>query len=85
MLPQDIIDKTVKAFNVSATSASGYGDQGVPIGPLHRAGKRSGLHRDRRHETSTATANAARSTVVTGPTLVRFDLSTVKRVAIKDT
>ena len=32
MLPQDIIDNTVKAFSVSATSASGYGKLGAPTG-----------------------------------------------------
>jgi hypothetical protein len=32
MLPQDIIDNTIKAFSVSATSASGYGPQGAPSG-----------------------------------------------------
>jgi hypothetical protein len=32
MLPQDIIDETVKAFNVSATSATGYGNLGPPSG-----------------------------------------------------
>jgi hypothetical protein len=31
-LPQDIIDNTVKAFNVSATSATGYSTRGVPTG-----------------------------------------------------
>ncbi|HEV8486165.1 MAG TPA: carboxypeptidase-like regulatory domain-containing protein [Blastocatellia bacterium] len=31
-LPQDIIDNTIKAFNTSATSATGYGDNGVPTG-----------------------------------------------------
>jgi hypothetical protein len=32
MLPQDIIDETVKAFSVSATSATGYGALGAPSG-----------------------------------------------------
>jgi hypothetical protein len=32
MLPQDVIDNTVKAFNVSATSATGYSVLGVPEG-----------------------------------------------------
>ena len=32
MLPQDIIDETVKAFSVSATSATGYGSLGPPSG-----------------------------------------------------
>src|SRR5262249_43178988 len=31
-LPQDIIDNTIKAFNVSATSASGYSGRGAPTG-----------------------------------------------------
>ncbi len=32
MLPQDIIDNTVRAFSMSGTSATGYSDQGVPQG-----------------------------------------------------
>src|SRR5207244_3103419 len=32
ILPQDIIDNTVKAFNVSATSTNGYSALGVPTG-----------------------------------------------------
>ncbi len=32
MLPQDVIDETIKAFNVSATSATGYGTAGAPTG-----------------------------------------------------
>lgn len=31
-LPQDIIDNTIKAFSVSATSATGYGSLGAPSG-----------------------------------------------------
>ncbi|HXF82297.1 MAG TPA: hypothetical protein VNN19_06050 [bacterium] len=31
-LPQDVIDNTVRAFNVSATSANGYGPRGAPEG-----------------------------------------------------
>jgi hypothetical protein len=31
-LPQDIIDNTIRAFNASATSASGYSDRGAPTG-----------------------------------------------------
>jgi hypothetical protein len=54
MLPQDVIDNTLKAFSVSATSATGYSTQGVPIGRyfappngprLHRAGRRRRLRR----------------------------------------
>lgn len=32
MLPQAVIDESVKAFSVSATSATGYGAQGAPSG-----------------------------------------------------
>ncbi len=32
ILPADILDNTVKAFSVSATSASGYGSLGAPSG-----------------------------------------------------
>jgi len=32
MLPQDVIDNTILAFNVSATSATGYSSLGVPTG-----------------------------------------------------
>jgi hypothetical protein len=32
MLPDDVIDNTVKAFSVSSTSATGYSDLGVPEG-----------------------------------------------------
>jgi len=31
-LPQDIIDNTIKAFNVSATTANGYSSRGAPTG-----------------------------------------------------
>jgi hypothetical protein len=31
-LPQDIIDNTIRAFNVSATSANGYSTRGAPTG-----------------------------------------------------
>ena len=32
MLPQDVIDNSIKAFNVSASSATGYGAGGAPSG-----------------------------------------------------
>ena len=32
ILPQDIIDNTIKAFSTSATSATGYGSLGPPSG-----------------------------------------------------
>jgi hypothetical protein len=32
MLPQDIIDNTIRAFNSSATSVTDYSDRDVPTG-----------------------------------------------------
>jgi hypothetical protein len=32
MLPQDVIDNTIRAFSVSATSPTGYSDLGAPVG-----------------------------------------------------
>ena len=78
MFPQEIIDETFKAFSVSATSATGYGNLGPPSGryiapadtldcieQIRGEGK-CGLH----------------SVVVSGPMVKQFDLSVVKRVPI---
>ena len=84
MLPQDIIDNTVRAFNPSATSSTGYSDQGVPTGRY--LAPANGPDCIEVGQTNTITGQGVcgvRSLVVTGPMLVRFDLSTSKRVAIK--
>ncbi len=47
-LPQDVIDNTIKAFSVDATSLTGYGSLGAPSGKVLRPGQRSGLRRDDR-------------------------------------
>ena len=47
MLPQDVIDNTVKAFSVSATSADRLRDAGRADGPVFRAGEWPGLRGDR--------------------------------------
>jgi hypothetical protein len=80
ILPQDIIDNTVKAFNVSPTSATGYGALGAPTGRyLAPANGPDCL------ETAPGYGDCGvRSLVVNGPPLVRFDLSAVKRVRIGD-
>jgi hypothetical protein len=79
MLPQDVIDETVKAWNVSATSATGYSSRGVPSGRYIAPANGPDCI-----ETAGAIGDCGlRSIVVTGPRLVRFDLSAVKRVAIK--
>jgi hypothetical protein len=79
MLPQDIIDNTVRAFSVSATSATGYSDQGVPEGRYLAPANGPDCI-----EIAAGRGDCgARSLVVTGPALVRFDLSTSERIQIK--
>jgi hypothetical protein len=79
MLPQDVIDETVKAFSVSATSATGYGSQGPPSGRYIAPSDGPDCI-----EVANGFGDCGlRSVVVTGPKLVRFDLSAVKRIPIK--
>ena len=83
MLPQDIVDNTVRAFSVSATSATGYSDQGVPTGRyLAPANGPDCIEVAGTNVINGSGQCGVRSLVVTGPTLVRFDLSTSKRFAI---
>ena len=78
-LPQDIIDNTVKAFSVNATSATGYGADGPPSGRYIAPGFGP--------DCISAVGNINECTPdpieVRGPRLVRFDLSAVKRTTIK--
>jgi hypothetical protein len=78
MLPQDIIDNTVKAFNVSPTSASGYGAQGAPTGRYLAPADSLDCFEAIRGEGRCGT----QSLVVTGPLFKQFDLSVVKRIDI---
>ena len=75
MLPQDIIDNTIKAFSVNATGYSGGAPSGRYFAP---AGGPTCL------ETySNAYGQCGQgSLVVTGPKVFRVDLSVVKEVAI---
>lgn len=75
MLPQDIIDNTVKAFSVNATGYSAGAPTGRYFAP---AAGPSCL------ETASNSYGdcGARSVIVTGPKVVRFDMSIVKEVAI---
>jgi hypothetical protein len=79
ILPQDIIDNTVKAFNVSPTSTTGYGALGVPQGRYLAPANGPDCI-----ETAPGYGDCGlRSLVVNGPPLVRFDLSAVKRLRLK--
>ncbi|HKQ74882.1 MAG TPA: carboxypeptidase-like regulatory domain-containing protein [Blastocatellia bacterium] len=78
-LPQDIIDNTIRAFNVSATSATGYGDRGAPTGRyIAPANSRNCIQ-------VYSGQCAPQNTYVTGPRFTRFDLSAVKKVKITET
>jgi hypothetical protein len=79
MLPQDIIDNTVRAWNVDATSATGFSELGPPTGRYIAPANGSDCI-----ETSPGFGDCGvRTLVVTGPKLVRFDLSTTKRIPIR--
>jgi hypothetical protein len=77
-LPQDIIDNTVKAWNVSATSSTGYSNLGVPQGRYIAPADGSDCI-----EVAQGFGDCGiNSLVVTGPSLFRFDLSAEKRIPI---
>jgi len=77
ILPDDIIQNTVKAFSVSATTANGY-SQGAPAGRYLAPANGPDCI-----ETAPGYGDCGiRSLVVNGPQLVRWDLSLVKRVRI---
>jgi len=77
-LPQDIIDNTVRANNVSATSANGYSAQGAPTGRyIAPANSRDCI------EFFNGDCGAT-SVIVYGPRYVNFDLSASKQFKITE-
>jgi hypothetical protein len=78
ILPQDIIDNTIKAFSTSATSTTGYGASGPPTGRyIAPANTTTCLQ--------VVTGDCAPQTLyVTGPMFTRVDLSVVKRVKVTE-
>jgi carboxypeptidase family protein/TonB-dependent receptor-like protein len=79
LLPQDILENTVRAFSVSATSPTGYGNLGAPTGRY--LAPASGP------DCMETIANGygdcgVRTLVVTGPTYQRWDISAVKRTRL---
>jgi hypothetical protein len=80
MLPQDVIDETIKAFSVSATSATGYSDRGVPSGRYFApANSASCIEIDPDSDFGDC---GVRSLVVTGPMYQQHDISVAKRVRL---
>jgi hypothetical protein len=94
MLPQDVIDNTVKAFSVSATSANGYGSQGAPTGRYLAPANGPDCVEIDHDGDGTSNAGGAGITdefgvcgegslIVTGPRFQNYDLSVLKQVPIK--
>jgi len=73
-LPQDIIDNTIRAFSVSATSATGYGALGPPTGRHLAPANGPDCIQEVRGDCAPA------DVFVTGPIFTRFDLNVRKRV-----
>jgi hypothetical protein len=76
MLPQDIIDNTIKAFNTSATSPTGYGALGAPTGRYFAPANGPDCIQVVPGDC------APQHHFVTGPKFVRFDVSLVKRIPL---
>jgi hypothetical protein len=94
MLPQDVIDNTVKAFSVSATSATGYGPQGAPTGRYFAPANGPDcveIDYDGDGQTNANTSGindefgacGEGSLVASGPLFQNVDLSILKQVPIK--
>ena len=77
-LPQDIIDNTRRAFNVSPTSADGYSTLGAPTGRYIAPASRGNCIE--------AFAGQCGSTnmIMYGPSFARYDLSIVKKTKITE-
>ena len=75
-LPQAIIDNTIKAFSVSATSPTGYGAAGPPTGPHLAPANGPDCIQEVRGDC------APHDVFVTGPIFTRFDLNARKRFEI---
>lgn len=77
-LPQDIIDNTIRAFSVSASSATGYGSLGAPTGRYIAPANRADCIE------AYAGQCGAPNLVLYGPSFTRFDLSLIKRTKITE-
>jgi hypothetical protein len=77
-LPQDIVDNTIKAFNVSATAANGYSSRGVPTGRYLAPANSANCT-----EVFSGQCSAP-SLVLYGPAFTRFDMSLIKKTRITE-
>jgi hypothetical protein len=76
ILPQDVIDNTIKAFSTSATNPTGYSSLGPPTGSYFAPANGPDCIQ------VSAGDCAPLNHFVTGPPFVRFDLAVVKRVPL---
>jgi hypothetical protein len=77
-LPQDIIDNTIKAFNVSATTANGYSSRGAPTGRYIAPANSSSC-------IETYGGQCGFPTIfLYGPRFTRFDLNLTKKTKISE-
>ncbi|MCG3146491.1 MAG: hypothetical protein HONDAALG_04599 [Gammaproteobacteria bacterium] len=74
LLPHDVIANTIRAFNASATSASGYGAEGPPTGRYLAPANSSNCIQVYSGQC------APQNVFVTGPKFTRFDLSLKKQI-----
>ncbi|MBS1806922.1 MAG: carboxypeptidase regulatory-like domain-containing protein [Acidobacteria bacterium] len=78
-LPQDIIDNTIKANNVSATSSTGYGTAGAPTGRYIAPASFGSCI-----EAFTGQCGTT-NLVLNGPRFDRYDLSVIKKFRMTET
>ena len=77
-LPQDVIDNTIRAFNVSATSASGWSALGAPTGQYIAPASNASCIEGFTGQCGTT------NLVLYGPRFDRYDLSIVKKIEEKE-
>ncbi len=78
LLPQEVIDETIKAFSVSATSANGYGNSGPPSGRYFAPANGPDCIEVANNVGECGTGDL----VVTGPMFQQHDISIAKRVRL---
>lgn len=78
LLPQDIIDNTIRAFNASPTSTTGYGSLGAPTGKYLAPASNANCIQVYSGQC------APQNVFATGPRFTRFDLSLKKQVKINE-
>jgi hypothetical protein len=79
MWPQSVIDETIKAFSISATSPTGYGNLGAPSGKYFAPASTQDCLETIANDYGDC---GLRSFVLTGPMVANFDLSVRKRVKL---